>query len=800
MLFATVAYNAHGQINETSEDILSAEERDWVNKNPTVISTFKEDIAPIEFLVDGMPGGFSIEYLNLVAEKVGLKVEYIRGKDWIEQLQMLKNGDADISHNLLLTQDRLSDINFTEPYLKMPMYYFAKAGAQPINSIADLKGKILGGVKGWASTEQFKELDPDLSIVEVLSMPDGLVELSLGNIDVLAGVFPITNYMIAQNLILGVEVAGRTPIAEMSNLNAIRLASRADVPILNDILQKGMMAVTDREFQQISEKWQGQYNTQSSISLTSEEVRWLNENNVIRVATNIDMMPVDFIDENGDFSGIVGSHLDIVEKRLNIKFEWSGNESWAEGLEQVKSGEAHVVSSARKTPSREEYLIFSDSLIRLTSMIFVRDGSREFRSIGELNGYTIAQERGSGILEQIRQDYPEINIVETNSISEAISLVSSGKADAYIGDIPSTAYSMANEAMTQIIAVGESPYVAEPSIAISKEHPLLASAINKAVKSISQQEIAEIQGRWLSLRVENDQRYEQVSKLFGPALLILGGFIVWVFILYREVTRRKIVEDELLLAKNKMSEALIVAEEANAAKSNFLANMSHEIRTPLNAIIGFSEVMSSGVFGEIKQEKYKSYLKDITHSGQHLATVINDILDLSKIEAGKWQLKEQDFNLENCLSDCVRLVSPDASKKQIDVSIVNATNSGDQVVTLFGDEHAFRRVFMNLLSNAVKFTPSDGKVECVIKISAEENISIEIKDNGIGIPKERLDQVMSPFGQIHEVRDINQTGTGLGLAIVKQLVELHGGHFYLESEEGRGTSAIVNLPQGRLAA
>lgn len=789
-----------GAQTSIAQDVLSEEERAWVDENPTITSTFKDGIAPIEFLNDGKPAGFSVDFLLLVASKVGLEIEFVQGLIWTDQLELLKRGEIDVAHNLLMTDDRQYEMDFTAPYLDMPMYYFAKVGTDKINTVDDLEGKVLGSVKGWASTEQYKKRHPEVNISEVGSMSEGLVELSLGNIDVLAGVFPTTNYLIAQNLILGIEVAGKTPISQMSNLNAIRIASRNNEPLLNSILKKGMAAVSDVEFQAISERWQKQYNLEKSIGLTVEELDWLSNNRVIRVAANKDMAPIDFIDEDGNFSGISGSIVNEVAKRLNIKFEWTGNQSWAEALDQVRNGEADMLSSAVPTPSREEYLTFSDSFLRVTNMIFVREGTQDFRAMSELEGFTVAQEAGSAILEDIRREFPDINVIETKNVIEAIKLVSSGRADAHIGDIPTTAYNAANEGLTQIIAVGETPFVAEASIAVRNDMPILASIVNKAVNSITESEKADIIRPWYNLRVERDDRYEQLSVFFWPAFAIFSGIIIWAFILYREVRRRKIVEKELLQAKLRTEDALAYAEEANEAKSNFLANMSHEIRTPLNAIIGFSEVMSSGVFGEIKQEKYKSYLKDITKSGQHLETVINDILDLSKIEAGKWQLQEARFDLENCLSDCMRLVEPDADKKQIEFSLKNENADSASALSLLGDEHAFKRVFINLLSNAVKFTPEEGEIECHIAFPDGNCFSVEIRDNGIGIPEDKLNQVLSPFGQVHEVRELNQTGTGLGLAIVKELVELHGGEFSLISEEGEGTNAIVSIPSARLIA
>ncbi len=312
------------------------------------------------------------------------------------------------------------------------------------------------------------------------------------------------------------------------------------------------------------------------------------------------------------------------------------------------------------------------------------------------------------------------------------------------------------------------------------------------------------------MKVETKQDYGLVWKIIVASLSVVSVILIWAISLQREVIRREIVEKQLLLSQAeaekakteaeksqvKAEKSQVEAELANAAKSTFLANMSHEIRTPLNAIIGFSEVMISGIYGEITQPKYKEYLQDITNSGQHLATVINDILDLSKIEAGKWHLKEQDFDLEICIKDAFKMLKSGAAQKKILLSIVKDIASNQ--VTITGDMHSIKRTIINLLSNSVKFTNVGGAVICRISQNDDQSIMIEIKDNGIGIPHHRLQHVLNPFEQIQEAHDLNEEGTGLGLSIVQKLIELHDGTFTLESEEGVGTSAMITIPAYRV--
>ena len=237
------------------------------------------------------------------------------------------------------------------------------------------------------------------------------------------------------------------------------------------------------------------------------------------------------------------------------------------------------------------------------------------------------------------------------------------------------------------------------------------------------------------------------------------------------------------------------AEAANDAKSNFLANMSHEIRTPLNAIMGFSDAMLSGLGGKITNTKHLEYLQDIKNSGEHLATVIKDILDLSKIESGKWVLQEHSFMLDHCVEDALKIVETHAQSKNIEIAL-----DINQSIKIFGDDHAIRRVIINLLSNAIKFTGEAGHVKCSVSQDKKGDVCLAIADDGIGIPEDRIEAVLNPFEQSNNDYQLNEEGTGLGLPIVKHLIELHGGTFKLRSTFGAGTTASIYLPSNRLVA
>ena len=230
------------------------------------------------------------------------------------------------------------------------------------------------------------------------------------------------------------------------------------------------------------------------------------------------------------------------------------------------------------------------------------------------------------------------------------------------------------------------------------------------------------------------------------------------------------------------------AEDANQAKSKFLANMSHELRTPLNAIIGFSEIMESGMFGPLGAEKYLEYCHDIRESGQYLLEVINDILDMSKIEAGRIRLDAEEIELDGLLAESMRIVSQRADDKGLTLTAKIAPE-----IHLTGDRRSMKQITLNLLSNAVKFTPEGGRVTVRAR-AAHGTVTIAIADTGIGIAKEALERLGRPFEQVDGQLTKRHEGSGLGLAIAKSLVHLHGGAMRIRSTLGKGTTVLVRLP------
>ncbi|MGB9153361.1 MAG: ATP-binding protein [Alphaproteobacteria bacterium] len=254
-----------------------------------------------------------------------------------------------------------------------------------------------------------------------------------------------------------------------------------------------------------------------------------------------------------------------------------------------------------------------------------------------------------------------------------------------------------------------------------------------------------------------------------------------------DITERRKAEMALTRAKDE-------ADFANRSKSEFLANMSHELRTPLNAIIGFSEIIKDQLFGAVGQPQYVEYSKDIYDSGQLLLSLINDILDMSKIEAGKRQLQDTTLNIAAIVESVSRLVAARAKEGKVRLNL----HIPRDLPTLRGEEKAMKQILTNLLTNAVKFTPEGGSVTLSAMIDEDGCMIINVTDSGIGIAPENIAVALSPFGQIESALSRKHQGTGLGLPLTKALVELHGGKLDLKSELGNGTTIAMIFPQERV--
>ena len=338
---------------------------------------------------------------------------------------------------------------------------------------------------------------------------------------------------------------------------------------------------------------------------------------------------------------------------------------------------------------------------------------------------------------------------------------------------------------------------------ITEANPAAQNLLARPLEALVGQKIAEIHPEdSLKLR-ELMQKASRQGDAGSEALHCLGAdgkvLPVEIYAALLERPRRRLIMLTLRdlsatkEAQMKLMQARDAAEFSNRAKSQFLANMSHELRTPLNAINGFARIMADGLFGPLENEKYEEYMEDIIDSGAHLLSIINDILDISKVEAGQMDLREEKTSLPEVVHAAVALVGNRANQSELTISAA----LDDGLPSLWADPRALKQIALNLLSNAIKFTPRGGEIECGARLEADGSVLLYVADTGVGIPEKDYETIFEPFSQLDHDLAAEVEGTGLGLALCKQLAGLHGAEIGVISEVGKGTAVSVKFPPER---
>lgn len=547
-----------GTKTEIVHDIdFTKEELQWINENQTLLISNKSEMAPIDYNQGGGATGFSIDYINLIAEKIGIKTEYVNDPNWYSLLQQIKNKELDMTHSLVKTPDREEYLEFTKPYLYVPWVYFGQKDGPKINSLTDLEGKKIGIIEGTHPWNIYKRDYDHLNIIGYKSADAALNDLSSGVIDTYISMLAVTNYKIKRNLITNLEVTGKNFYPRDENQGQLRLAFRNDRPILKSIFEKGMDSVTEREFSALTKKWYTRINNNLSVNLSAQERAWLNANNKPRIAVDdSSAAPFAFIGDNGELSGVSGDIMAKVGELLEIEFEITKASSWKDAFKQVIDEESQILPAIIATEERKENFIFSDPYYAETNMIFALKENISLQNLDSLTGHKIAQIQGDAKVKYIKENYPNIELIEVTTPAIALKMITDKKVDAYIGIMSRTLHYLNTEGNTSIGVVGETPIKTELSVGTGINNPILASAINKALNAIPETEKQQIIQKWMAIQVVPKTDYTLLMRIAGIVLLILGVIIFWNNKLRREVNQRIAAEEFLKIEQEKTLKAL----------------------------------------------------------------------------------------------------------------------------------------------------------------------------------------------------------------------------------------------------
>ena len=502
--------------------------------------------------------------------------------------------------------------------------------------------------------------------------------------------------------------------------------------------------------------------------------------------------PLIFI-QNQNASGMIVDYLKLLEKKINLQFEYTYDNDWSSVVSKFQKGEitflpglisADLTSNDKVT---KPFLKFKLVLAGLEDTNYIND----LHKIEQQN-LVIAVGADSSVQSYLKQNFPNIKTYLVNTTLEGLLAVETHKADLFLEMAPVVGYGIELSGSKKLKIVGILPDEFELVMGLKDEN--LLNLINKGIDSISQEEVDTIYKKYIKIDIKEKIDYKLILYIVAIALFILLGFIMWLVILKNEIKRRKIAEQQtqetnkkLLAMTEELKIAITKADSANQAKSNFLANMSHEIRTPMNTIVGMIDL----VLKTDLSHKQKDYIAKVSDASYHLLQIINDILDYSKIEANKIKVESISFDMKKLIVSTSEMIT--IKNKNVEF-LIDISTQAQKIY--FGDPLRIKQVLLNLLSNAVKFT-HEGMVLLKVRTTSLNNgyekLYFEVKDTGIGIKEKYQNEIFSPFSQADMTTTRNFGGTGLGLSISKRLVKLMGGNIGCESSLGKGSSFYFEL-------
>jgi len=756
--------------------LLNEQELLWIQNNPVVKVGAKEKWAPFSMYGKGKHEGLSSDYLKIISRKTGLKFNYIFDS-WNNLEKKIIASEIDIIPTAYFDKKIKKHVSFSSPYLSIIDYFFVHKSIKAVN-FSDLKGLTLALPKGYFRIDLIKKEMPYLKIIETKNLSSAISAVLERKADILFGSYSVLSHLMRKHSILEIVPFKENPFNNGSDLHIITSKKKA---ILASIIEKTLKSISEVSKKKIYNNWLIDRNgLEHKLRLSSIEKEWLANHPVLNFAGDPNWFPFEAYDSRGEYIGVVSEYLNEITKATGLKFNHVITDSWNGTLDLLKKSEIDILSDT--TDANRENYIFTKSYMEKDIIILMNNKQGFIQGLDSIKDKKIALIYEYGYIEKIKDAYPYISFVTVNTIEEALLDIENGRIDALVSTLPVAAYYITKNGLNNIKIVGKTEFTTRLGFGIRKDLLPLVGILNKIIDSIPSQKKFKIMENWVNIDYVEKINY----TLFVIVIIVLFLILIW----FLNVNNRMNTEIKLRIElEHNLKLSQKEAEQANKSKSDFLTNMSHEIRTPLHAVLGFTELLEKTSLNSTQ----KSYLSSISSSGENLLKLINEILDLSKIESEKLHIEKKPVDINKLLNEIYQMFLLQAQAKKLDFDLTFSKNIPKLILS---DEQRIKQIIINLLANAIKFTEK-GFVQIAVESKKDKNnklsLLIHVIDSGIGIPKKNQKLIFKQFEQQKGQDDLKYGGSGLGLAISKKLSYKLGGFIKVESKKNAGSRFTLCL-------
>ena len=740
----------------------------------------------------GARKGYGYELLETLSGYTGWQFEYVTC-DWSDCFEKLKNGEIDIIGGISYTEDRTQEMLFSDEPMGVEKYYLYADLSRADISASDFKtlnGKKIGVLMGTEPEVMLTEWEEKYGLktehVNISNNEDVKQKLANHEIDCFVS---LEESFWAERGISTITRVGESGIYYAINKKR---------PDIKEELDDAMRALDEAVPFYTADLYKRYFSMDYTPILTGEEKAWLRKHGAIRMGFLASDSGVSTFDPaTGEFTGVITDYIQFAADCLGnqeLEFQLVGYDSKEAELDALKSGEIDMIFHCDQNPNLAEEYHFACTNTTWTSNLMAVTNKQHFNE-NNVNRIAVPQNKLS-LKKYLAFYYPQWEIVDCDTQEDAARLVKDGQADCFVTGISSENKYSKKYSFYSVPLVNP----VRSCFAVNSGNRSLLSILNKTIKAMPVNMLAgalamyKSSARKVTLSDFIKDNFFKVMLISSIAVAVVLLTILMLLQKARkaEAAARKAASDTQEL-NAKLQVAVEKAESANRAKSTCLSNMSHDIRTPMNAIIGFTTLALSNIDDT---DRVKDYLGKTLASSNHLLSLINDVLDMSRIESGKIHLEEVEVNLSDVLHDLKTIVSGQIYAKQLEL-YMDAMDVTDEDV--YCDKTRLNQILLNLLSNAIKFTPAGGTVSVRVrqlagKVHGCGQYEFRIKDNGIGMSQEFAKKIFEPFERERTSTVSRIQGTGLGMAITKNIVDMMGGTIEVQTAQGKGTEFTVCVP------